>query len=70
MTNWNQILSELKQSGQVFTIYLRYMQKDTLAKIRDVRVSEIFQDHVKLENESGFGILSYDDILYLSIPKR
>jgi hypothetical protein len=57
-------------SEKTFTVYLRYMQKDTLAKIPNVRVSEVFDDYVKLENPSGFGILGYADILYISIPRQ
>ncbi len=68
MTDWVQVFQELKSSDQVFTIYLRYMQRDTLAKIPNVRVYEVSQDHVKLRNEAGIGILGYEDILYVSIP--
>jgi hypothetical protein len=45
------------------------MQKDTLAKIPNVRVNEVYGDYVKLENPSGFGVLGYEDILYISIPR-
>ena len=68
MTDWKSIFQDLKQTGQVFTVYLRYMQKDTLAKIPNVRVSAANDDHVRLENPSGYGILGYEDILYISIP--
>jgi hypothetical protein len=64
------VLQELKGTGATFTVYLRYMQKDTLAKIPNVRVREVFDDHVNLENQNGFGILGYEDILYLSIPRQ
>jgi len=70
MPNWRTIFQEMKNSGQVFTVYLRYMQKDTLAKIPNVRVSEVFDDHVKLENPSGYGILGFEDVLYISIPRQ
>jgi hypothetical protein len=70
MPNWRTIFEEMKNSGQVFTVYLRYMQKDTLAKIPNVRVSEVFDDHVKLENPSGYGILGFEDVLYISIPRQ
>ncbi|NWF97216.1 MAG: hypothetical protein HXY34_13850, partial [Candidatus Thorarchaeota archaeon] len=63
------IFQELKSTGATFTVYLRYMQKDALAKIPNVRVSEVFEDHVRLENPSGFGILAFEDVLYLSIPR-
>ena len=46
------------------------MQKDTLAKIPNVRVMEIFEGYVKLENPSGYGILGFEDILYISIPRQ
>ncbi|MCF2136274.1 MAG: hypothetical protein K9W43_03455 [Candidatus Thorarchaeota archaeon] len=70
MPNWASVFQELKNSETVFTVYLRYMQKDTLAKIPNVKVNDIHDDHVRLENEAGFGILGYDDILYISIPRR
>lgn len=70
MTNWKAILQEMKASGQVFTVYLRYNQKETLAKVPNVRVYEVYEDHVKLENPSGYGILGYDDILYISVPRQ
>ena len=70
MTDWRNVLQELKGTGATFTVYLRYMQKDTLAKIPNVRVREVFDDHVNLENPNGFGILGYEDILYLSIPRQ
>ncbi|MHA1246630.1 MAG: hypothetical protein ACTSPE_04830 [Candidatus Thorarchaeota archaeon] len=70
MVNWMQIFQELKTTDRVFTVYLRYMQKDSLAKIPNVRVNEVYDDHVRLENEAGFGILAYEDILYVSIPRR
>jgi hypothetical protein len=57
-------------SEQTFTVYLRYMQKDTLAKIPNVRVSEVHDDYVTLENPSGYGILGFADILYISIPRQ
>jgi hypothetical protein len=69
MPNWQAIFAELKQTQQVFTVYLRYQQKDTLAKIPNVRVSDTFEGYVKLENPSGYGILGYEDILYISIPR-
>ena len=69
MPDWRAIFTDLKQTQQVFTVYLRYMQKDTLAKIPNVRVNEAFDDYVKLENPSGFGVLGYEDILYISIPR-
>jgi hypothetical protein len=70
MPNWRTIFQEMKSSGQVFTVYLRYMQKDTLAKIPNVRVSEVYDDYVKLENPSGYGILGFEDVLYISIPRQ
>ena len=70
MPDWRTIFNELMSSEQTFTVYLRYMQKDTLAKIPNVRVSEVFDDYVKLENPSGYGILGYADILYISIPRQ
>ena len=69
MPNWMNIFQDLKSNAQTFTVYLRYMQKDTLAKIPNVRVAEVYEDYVKLENPSGYGILGYDDVLYISIPK-
>ncbi len=69
MANWKTILQELKTTGEVFTVYLRYVQKDTLAKIPNVRVSEVYDEHVMLENPSGYGILGFDDILYISVPR-
>lgn len=69
-TNWKRIFEDLKNTETTFTVYLRYQQKDTLAKIPNVQVNEISDDHVKLENPSGFGILGYSDILYLSIPRK
>ena len=70
MPNWKTIFEDMKNSGQVFTVYLRYMQKDTLAKIPNVRVSEAYDDYVKLENPSGYGILGYEDVLYISIARQ
>lgn len=70
MPNWSIIFQEMKNSGQVFTVYLRYMQKDTLAKIPNVRVSEVYDDYVKLENPSGYGILGFEDVLYISIARQ
>jgi hypothetical protein len=68
--DWKIIFQDLKTTGQTFTVYLRYQQKDTLAKIPNVKVQEVFDDHVKLENPSGFGLLGYEDILYISIPRQ
>ena len=69
MPDWRAIFTDLKQTQQVFTVYLRYIKKDTLAKIPTVRVNDAFDDYVKLENPSGFGVLGYEDILYISIPR-
>ena len=69
-TNWKRIFEDLKNNEVTFTVYLRYQQKDTLAKIPNVQVNEISDDYVKLENPSGFGILGYNDILYLSISSK
>jgi hypothetical protein len=69
LTDWKSIFQELKTTQQTFTVYLRYMQKDTLAKIPNVRVQEAFDDHIRLENPSGHGVLGYEDILYISIPR-
>ncbi|MHA2379001.1 MAG: hypothetical protein ACXADS_06975 [Candidatus Thorarchaeota archaeon] len=68
--NWKAIFEDLKTTEQTFTVYLRYQQKDTLAKIINVRVFEVHDEYVKLENPSGFGILAYEDVLYLVIPKQ
>jgi hypothetical protein len=68
--DWRIIFQDLKTTGQTFTVYLRYQQKDTLAKIPNVSVQEVFDDYVKLENPSGYGILGYEDILYVSIPRQ
>jgi len=70
VTDWKSIFQELKGTGATFTVYLRYMQKDTLAKIPNVRVRDVHDNHINLENPSGFGILGYEDILYLSIPRQ
>ncbi len=70
MPNWKMIFEDLKAKGQTFTVYLRYMQKDTLAKIPNVRVSEVQEDYVWLENPSGFGVLGFEDVLYISIPRQ
>ena len=70
MTNWMQVFQELKATDALFTVYLRYTQRDTLAKIPNVRVYEVHEDHVKLQNEGGIGILGYDDVLYISIPTK
>jgi hypothetical protein len=70
LPDWHAIFTELLNSEKTFTVYLRYMQKDTLAKIPNVRVSEVYDDYVKLENPSGFGVLGYADILYISIPRQ
>jgi hypothetical protein len=69
MSDWRNIFSDLKSSQAIFTVYLKYQQRDTLAKIPNVRVAEIHENHVKLENPSGFGIVSFEDILYLSVPR-
>ena len=69
MVDWRNIFNDLKTTNSVFTVYLRYMQRDTLAKIPNVRVADVFEEHVKLENPSGFGIVTYEDILYLSVPR-
>ncbi len=69
MPDWKAIFAELKQNQRVFTVYLRYMQKDTLAKIPNVRVNDVYDDYVRLENPSGFGVLGFEDILYISIPR-
>jgi len=45
------------------------MQKDTLAKIPNVKVQDVFDDYVRLENPSGYGVLGFEDILYISIPR-
>jgi hypothetical protein len=45
------------------------MQRDTLAKIPNVKVETVFDDYVRLENPSGYGVLGFDDILYISIPR-
>ena len=70
MTDWRSIFQDLKTTGQTFTVYLRYQQRDTLAKIPNVRVQDVYDDHVRLENPSGYGVLGYDDILYISIPRQ
>ncbi|NHI88793.1 MAG: hypothetical protein EAX87_04665 [Candidatus Thorarchaeota archaeon] len=70
MTDWRSIFQDLKTTGQAFTVYLRYQQRDTLAKIPNVRVQDVYDDHVRLENPSGYGVLGYDDILYISIPRQ
>ena len=70
MPDWKSIFQDLKNTGQSFTVYLRYQQKDTLAKIPNVRVQEVHDDHVKLENPSGYGVLGFEDILYVSIPRQ
>jgi hypothetical protein len=70
LPNWKIIFQELKTTGQTFTVYLRYTQKDTLAKIPNVRVEDVFDDYVKLVNPSGHGILGFEDVLYLSIPRQ
>jgi hypothetical protein len=70
VSHWKEIFQELMTEEKVFTVYLRYMQKDTLAKIPNVKVTQPYDDHVKLENPTGYGILAYDDILYVSIPRR
>ncbi|MFW9912208.1 MAG: hypothetical protein ACFFEU_07040 [Candidatus Thorarchaeota archaeon] len=69
MPNWKEIFMDLNETQQTFTVYLRYTQKDTLAKILNVRVLEVHDDYVKLENPSGFGILAYEDVLYIVIPR-
>jgi hypothetical protein len=68
--DWRSIFQELKTTGQAFTVYLRYQQKDSLAKVPNVRVQEVYDDHVRLENPSGYGVLGYEDILYVSIPRQ
>jgi hypothetical protein len=68
--DWKIIFQDLKTTGQTFTVYLRYQQKDTLAKIPNVKVEDVYDDHVKLENPSGYGLLGYEDILYVSIPRQ
>lgn len=70
MTDWRSIFQELKTTGQTFTVYLRYQQKDSLAKVPNVKVQEVYDDHVRLENPSGYGVLGYEDILYVSIPRQ
>ena len=70
MPDWRSIFQDLKTTGQTFTVYLRYQQKDTLAKVPNVKVQEVYDDHVRLENPSGYGVLGYEDILYLSIPRQ
>ncbi len=46
------------------------MQKDTLAKIPNVRVEDVYDDYVKLVNPSGHGVLGFEDVLYISIPRQ
>ena len=70
MPDWRSIFQDLKTTGQTFTVYLRYTQRDTLAKIPNVKVQEIFDDYVRLENPSGYGVLGFDAILYISIPSQ
>jgi hypothetical protein len=70
VTDWRSIFQELKTTGQTFTVYLRYQQKDSLAKVPNVKVQEVYDDHVRLENPSGYGVLGYEDILYVSIPRQ
>ncbi len=69
MPDWQRIFTELMETQKIFTVYLRYVQKDTLAKIPNVRVAEAHEDYVKLENEQGYGILGYEDILYISMTR-
>ena len=69
MTDWRNIFTELKSEQAIFTVYLKYQQRDTLAKIPNVRVAEIYEGHVKLENPSGYGIVGFEDVLYLSVPR-
>ncbi|MBY8996235.1 MAG: hypothetical protein RTS72_06840 [Candidatus Thorarchaeota archaeon] len=70
MPDWRSIFQDLKTTGQQFTVYLRYQQKDTLAKIPNVKVQDVFDDYVRLENPSGYGVLGFEDILYVSIPRQ
>ena len=63
MPDWKNIFQELKTTGQTFTVYLRYTQKDTLAKIPNVRVEEVFDDYVRLVNPSGHGVLGFEDVV-------
>ncbi|MEM2141969.1 MAG: hypothetical protein QXS20_02465 [Candidatus Thorarchaeota archaeon] len=65
--NWKPVFQELIGQKAVFTVYLRHLQKDTLAKIPNVRVRDVREDHVVLENEAGIGIVGYEDILYVSM---
>ncbi len=69
MVNWKAVFEQLKTSNQKFTVYLRYVQKDSLAKVPNVWVYEVNEDHVMLQNQAGFGVVGYEDILYISIPK-
>jgi hypothetical protein len=46
------------------------MQKDTLAKIPNVRVEDVYDDYVRLVNPMGHGILGFEDVLYVSIPRE
>jgi hypothetical protein len=73
LPDWRQIFTELMNTGQTFTVYLRYMQKDTLAKIPNVKVSEVFDDHVKslgmlisfIYQYHGNSLsISYADVIY------
>ncbi len=70
LPDWRTIFQDLKTTGQTFTVYLRYTQKDTLAKIPNVRVEDVFDDHVRLVNPSGHGVLGFEDVLYISIPRQ
>jgi len=69
LPDWRSIFQDLKTTGQIFTVYLRYMQKDTLAKIPNVRVEDVYDDYVRLVNPMGHGILGFEDVLYISIPR-
>ncbi len=67
--NWKAVFEQLRTTNQTFTVYLRYTQRDSLAKVPNVRVSEVHEDYVMLENPSGYGVVGYEDILYVSIPR-
>ncbi len=70
MTNWAEIFNDLKLRNVVCTVYLRGVMKGELVKIINVVISEVHQDHVVLQNKNGYGIVGYDDILYVAIPTR
>ncbi len=65
-----EVFEDLKQRRVTCTVYIRGVMKGELVKIVNVIVVEVHPDRVVLQNKNGYGIVGYEDILYVAIPMK